>query len=65
MNIKGVKSILGQEIKTPEQFIEDICDRIKGILSKIQNFKDNKIQLGVLFGFLNGLTERLSRVCER
>lgn len=65
MNIKGEKSILGQDIKTPEQFLEDICDRIKGILSKIQSFKDNKVQLGVLFGFLNGLTERLTRVSER
>ncbi len=65
MNIKGEKSILGQDIMTPEQFIEDICDRIKGILGKIQNFEDNKVQLSVLFGFLNGLTQRLNRVCER
>lgn len=65
MIIKGEKSILGQDIKTPEQFIEDICDRINGVFSKIQDFEDEKIQIGVLFGFLNGLTERLNRVCER
>lgn len=63
--IKGEKTILGQDIKTPEQFIEDICDRINGVFGKIQEFEDEKLQLGILLGFLNGLAERLNRVCER
>lgn len=65
MKIKGEKTILGQDIKTPEQFIEDICDRINGFFGKIQEFEDENIQLGVLLGFLDGLSERLNRVCER
>lgn len=65
MKIKGEKTILGQDIKTPEQFIEDICDRINGVFGKIQEFEDENIQLGVLLGFLDGLSERLNRVCER
>ena len=35
MKIKGEKTILGNDIKTPEQFIEDLCDRINGRFNKI------------------------------
>ncbi len=31
MLIKGEKTLLGKEIKTPEEFIEDLCDRITRI----------------------------------
>ena len=65
MNIKREKSIMGQNIKTPEQFIEDLCDRINGVFSKTQEFEEEKILLGMLMGFLNGLSVRLNRVCER
>lgn len=65
MKIKGEKTILGKDIKTPEQFIEDICDRINGVFSKTQEFEDEQILVGMLMGFLNGLSVRLNRVCER
>ena len=65
MKIKEEKTILGHDIKTPEQFIEDICDRINGVFGKLQEFEDEMIQLGILIGFLNGLYARLNRVCER
>jgi len=52
-------------VPVTEQFVEDLCDRINGVFSKIQEFDDERIQLGVLIVFLNGLAKRLNRVFER
>jgi hypothetical protein len=65
MRIDGEKTIFGEDIKSPEQFIEDICDRVNGVFGKVEEFEDERMQLGILFGFLNGLAGRLNRVCER
>jgi len=65
MKIKGEKTISGTNIKTPEQFIEDLSDRINGVVDKIMEFDNEKMQLGVLMGFLNGFSGRLNRVCGR
>ncbi len=65
MKINGEKTILGKDIKTVEQFIEDVCDRINGVFGKIEEFDDETIQFGILLGFINGLAGRLNRVCER
>ncbi len=65
MKIKGEKTFTGNNIKTPEQFIEDLSDRINGVIEKIMEFEDDKIQLAMLMGFLNGFRGRINRVCER
>ena len=65
MNIKGEKTISGTSIKNPEQFIKDLSDRINGVIDKIIEFDDEKMQLGMLMGFLNGFSGRLNRVCGR
>jgi len=65
MNIKGEKTTIGNNIKTPEQFIEDLSDRINSVTNKIMEIEDEKIQLGMLLGFLNGFAGRLNRVCGR
>ncbi len=65
MKIKGEKTITGNNIKTPEHFIEDLSDRINGVIEKIMDFEDEKIQLGMLMGFLNGFAGRLNRVCRK
>ena len=65
MKIKGEKTIAGTNIKTPEQFIEDLSDRINGVINKIMEFEDEKMQLGMVMGFLNGFAGRLNRVCGR
>ncbi len=65
MKIKGEKTITGNNIKTPEYFIEDLSDRINGVIEKIMDFEDEKIQLGMLIGFLNGFAGKLNRVCRR
>ncbi len=65
MKIKGEKKISGNDIKTQEQFIEYLSDRINGVCERFMEFEDEKIQLGMLVGFLNGLAGRLNRVCGR
>ena len=65
MRIEGEKTIFGKDIKSLEQFIEDICDRVNGVFGKVEDFEDERMQLGMLLGFVNGLAGRLNRVCER
>ncbi len=74
MIIKGEKTLFGKEIKTPEEFIEDLCDRITRIYNlameenlgdEVLNEKNIEIQLSYLQGTLGGLANRLNRVCER
>ena len=74
MIIEGVKTLFGKKIKTPEEFIEDLCDRITHIYNlameenlgdEVLDEKNTEIQLSYILGALNGLANRLNRVCER
>lgn len=74
MIIEGEKTLFGKKIKTPEEFIEDLCDRITRIYNlameenlgdEVLNEKNIEIQLSYLQGALGGLANRLNRVCER
>ena len=74
MIIKGEKTLFGKEISTPEEFIEDLCDRLNNILKlameenlgdEVLEQKNTEIQLSYLLGTLTGLANRLNRVCER
>jgi len=74
MIIKGEKTIFGKEIKTPEEFIEDLCDRITRIYNlameenlgdEVLDKKNTEVQLSYLQGALGGLANRLNRVCVR
>lgn len=74
MKIKGEKTLFGKEIKTPEEFIEDLCDRIARVYNlameenlgdEVLEEKSTETQLSYILGALNGLANRLNRVCER
>lgn len=74
MIIKGEKTLFGKEINTPEEFIEDLFDRMNRILNlaleetlgdEVLNEKNTEVQLIYLFGAITGLATRLNRVCER
>jgi len=65
MNVQGEKTFLGEDIRTPEHFILDLCDRINNVYKNAIEEKDQGVQLAYLIGFLNGFTNRLNRVCER
>ena len=74
MKIKGEKTLFGNEIKTPEEFIEDLCIRLNNILNlameenlgdQVLEQKNTEVQLSYLIGALTGLANRLNRVCEK
>ena len=74
MIIEGEKTLFGKEIKTPEEIIEDLCNRMNNILNlameenlgyEVLEEKNTDVQLSYLLGALNGLANRLNRVCER
>jgi hypothetical protein len=65
MKLKGEKTVFGKDIKTPEHFIEDLCDRLNGVFNQVLEFEDETLQVGMLMGFLRGLIDRVNRVCER
>ena len=62
MKIKGEKTLFGNEIKTPEEFIEDLCIRLNNIWNLVREKNLGEIYLK---GALAGLANRLNRVCEK
>ena len=64
MKIKGEHTYNNEEINTPEQFIEDLCNRINGFTGKIINIHEPEMELMMLKGFIEGISNRLNRVCE-
>ena len=65
MRFKGEKTIFGEDINSPEEFIEDVCHRVNSVFGKVEKFEDETMQLEILLGFMNGLASRLNRVCEK
>ncbi|TFG30241.1 MAG: hypothetical protein EU532_01260 [Promethearchaeota archaeon] len=65
MRIKGEETLDGELIKTPEQFIEDLCNRINVLHNTMMDEENKELQLAYLIGFLKVFAGRLNRVCER
>ena len=64
LNIKGEKTFFGESIETPEEFIDDFCNRVNTVYSSAMDEDDKMIQLSYLIGFITALKGRLNRVCE-
>ncbi|MFX1313452.1 MAG: hypothetical protein ACFFHD_12675 [Promethearchaeota archaeon] len=64
MKIKGEETFFGEKINTPEEFIEDLCERINTVYSTVMEEEGKMHQLAYLIGFLTALKGRLNRVCE-
>lgn len=68
MRFKGEKTFWGENIRTPEEFIEDLCDRIVAVYNTFLDVsmegKKESQRSGIL-GFIMALRNRLNRVCER
>ena len=60
--IKGEEPFFGEKIKTQEEFIEDLCDRVNTVYSTAMDEDDKMNQLAYLIGFLTALKGRLNRV---
>ena len=64
LKINGEETFFGERIDTPEEFIEDLCDRVNTVYSTGMDEDDKMNQLAYLVGFLTALKGRLNRVCE-
>jgi len=64
LKLKEEESFHGEIIETPEEFIEDLCERVNTVYSTVIEDDDKMNQLSYLIGFLSALKGRLNRVCE-
>ena len=64
LKLKEEESFHGEIIKTPEEFIEDLCERVNTVYSSAMDEEDKMIQLSYLIGFITALKGRLNRVCK-
>ena len=61
---KGEETFFGESIDTPEEFVEDLCDRVNTVYSTAMDEDDKMNQLAYIISFLIALKGRLNRVCE-
>ena len=58
------ESFHGEIIETPEEFIEDLCERVNIAYSTMMEEDDKMNQLAFITTFLIVFNGRLNRVCE-
>ena len=58
------ESFHGENINTPEEFIEDLCERVNIAYSTMMEEDDKMSQLAFITTFLIAFKGRLNRVCE-
>ncbi len=59
------ESFHGEIIETPEEFIEDLCERVNITYSTMMEDDDKMNQLDFITTFLIAFKGRLNRVCEK
>jgi hypothetical protein len=64
LKLKEEESFHGEIIKTPEEFIEDLCERVNIAYSTMMEEEDRMNQLAFITTFLIAFKGRLNRVCE-
>ena len=64
VRLDGEETFFGESIETPEEFIEDLCERVDTVYSTAMDEEDKMNQLAYLIGFITALKGRLNRVCE-
>ena len=64
LNLDGEETFFGESIDTPEEFVEDLCERVNTIYSTVMEEDDKMNQLAYIISFLIALKGRLNRVCE-
>ena len=64
LRLEGEETFFGESIDTPEEFVEDLYERVNTVYNTAMD-EDNKMnQLAYLIGFISALKGRLNRVCE-
>jgi hypothetical protein len=64
LRLDGEETFFGESIDTPEEFIEDLCERVNNVYSTVIEEEDKMNQLAYIISFLIALKGRLNRVCE-
>ncbi|NVM19909.1 MAG: hypothetical protein HWN80_19570 [Candidatus Lokiarchaeota archaeon] len=64
MKLIEEESFHGEIIETPEQFIEDLCERVNIAYNTMMEEEDRMNQLAFITTFLIAFKGRLNRVCE-
>ncbi|MBA7700802.1 hypothetical protein ES703_109526 [subsurface metagenome] len=64
MRLDGEETFFGESIDTPEEFVEDLCERVNTVYSTVIEEDDKMNQLAYIISFLIALKGRLNRVCE-
>ncbi len=65
MKLKEEESFHGEMIEIPEEFIEDLCERVTIAYSTMMEDDDKMNQLAFITTFLITFKRRLNRVCEK
>jgi len=58
------ESFHGEIIETPEEFVDDLCERLNIAYSTMMEEDDKMNQLAFITTFLIAFKGRLNRVCE-
>ena len=64
LKLREEESFHGEIIETPEEFIEDLCERVNIAYSTMIEEDDKMNQLAFINTFLIAFKGRLNRVCE-
>ena len=62
LKLNEEESFHGEIIKIPEEFIEDLCERVNIAYSTMMEEEDRMNQLAYLIGFHTALKGRVNRV---
>jgi len=65
LKLNEEESFHGELIETPEEFIEDLCERVNIAYSTMMEEDDKMNQLAFITTFLIAFKGRLNRVCEK
>ena len=65
MIIDEEETFFGEYINTPEEFIEDLCERIDNVYAIVMEEESKMHQLAYLIYFLTALKGRLNQVIEK
>ena len=61
LRLDGEETFFGESIDIPEEFIEDLCERVDTVYSTAMGEEDKMQQLAYLIGFITALKGRLNR----
>ena len=64
VRLDGEETFFGESIETPEEFIEDLCERVNIAYNSMMEEGDRMNQLAFITTFLIAFKGRLNRVCE-